>query len=81
MLRAVCGRERQRNETKTSHEGLMRDVGNLNVSCFMTLESRDARGSGYERYARRGRGPILIPNERAVDATHTRTHLNDQPTV
>ena len=68
-------------KTKTSHEGLMRDVGNLNVSCFMTLESRDARGSGYERYARRGRGRILIPNERAVDATHTRTHLNDQPTV
>ena len=49
-------------KTKTSHEGLMRDVGNLNVSCFMTLESRDARGSGYERYARRGRGPILIRN-------------------
>ena len=68
-------------KTKTSHEGLMRDVRDLNVSCFMTLESRDARGSGYERYARRGRGPILIPNERAVDATHTRTHLNDQPTV
>ena len=73
MLRAVCGRERQRNETKTSHEGLMRDVRDRNVSCFMTLESRDARGSGYERYARRdGDRSSFQTNEPSTQPTHER---------